>query len=540
MKTIVIDKWDGRLTREAFGDINSGLAKFDTSFGYNTFLNNRQLTWFKAPTNVSAIITDSSLVLDGRARFESGTLFTYAISDSGKVWKITGEGGGASLLVTLSSGAPTFTYGGTIEFYNGKIFIGHDKGITRLNFDGTGETQVGTWNTTNYIQSTYRPLQAFAGKLYYGNGTDDGVNVNIGEIDSTNLITSPVKLSPGLPIGTYVRDLDITPDFTYLLITQSSVAPEAIAPVNDTGNTAASDSQLFQWNGTDTGVTVGTSLPGFGATATQSFSGRQMMFMYDTFGGALFEGGSKKWTMRNQKSPFPNATTSSGNFVCWTSPDFYWNQDTQAGSIYGSLYYYGRLDDENEIGLWRLFRQSSAIGGAIYTMPFNQFTTNRFISVNTSGTVQVDSNGTHLVSWVDYSGSAGSTNKRLYVFYAAPPDDSPGSWTGAIAGVYETQTQMFSNKITIKQIRVYCDPTVSNNSFNIDLIGPDGKKIANSSFSYTFVSGTDPTILEGAQDRINFNPPIAPTYGVGVRLTNIGSENMTINKVELDWELAGQ
>lgn len=539
-QTLTITNFSGALTRQNFGDINSGLANFDTSFGYNPFFNPGQLTWFKSAANITSTITDSSLVLDSFSRWESGTQYSYVITDSGKIFKLTGDGSGGSLLVTLSSGTPTFAYGGTIEAFNGKLWVGHDKGITRLNFDGSGETVVGTWSSTNYIQNTSRPLQNFAGKLYYGNATDDGTNVNIGEIDSTNTITTSVKLSPGLPIGTYTRDLDITPDFTYLLITQSVTAPEALAPVNDTPNTAAGNSDLFQWNGTDLGITVGTALPGFGATATQSFSGRQMMFMYDTFGAALFEGGNKRWTLRNQKSPFPNATTSAGNFIVWAAPDFAWNLDTGAGNIYGSLYYYGQLDENSPQGLWRVLRQSSAIGGVIYSMPFNQFTQNRYVSVNTSATIQVDSNGSHLLSLVDYSGSGGSTNKNLFTFLVSPPDDSPGGWTGAIAGTYETQIQMFSKKFKATQIRVYTNPTVSNNEFNLFLIGPDGKKITNASYNYAYATGTDQTLLQGAQDRINFGAATAPFYGVGVRIQNVGSANWVCNKIEVDIEPFGQ
>lgn len=537
--TLIIDNFSGALTRQTFGDINSGLANFDTSFGYNPFFAPGDLTWLKSPTNVGATITDGSLVLDGQSRWESGTQYTYVITDSGRVYKLTGDGGGGSLLTTISTGTPTFVYGGTMEFYNGKIWIGHDKGITRIDFDGTNETQVGTWSNVNYIQNTYRPLQQFIGKLYYGNGSSDATTVNIGEIDSTNLITDSTKLDPGLPVGTYVRDLDITPDLTYLLITQSVTAPEALAPVNDTGNTSAASSFLLQWNGTDVGVTVGTSLPGFGATATQSFSGRQMMFMYDTFGAALFEAGNKRWTLRNQKSPFPNATTSAGNFVVWAAPDFAYNLDTAAGQIYGSLYYYGQLDENTPLGLYRLLRQSSAIGGQIYSMPYNQFTQNRYISVNTSAVVQVDSNGAHLLSWIDYGGGA-TVNKHLYVFYASPPDDSPGGWTGAMAGVYQTQTQMFSKKYKATQIRVYTNPTVANNEFNLFLIGPDGKKIDNGSFNYVFAAGTDVTLRQGALDRINFQAATAPFYGLGVRIQNVGSANMVINKIEIDVEPSGQ
>lgn len=540
--TLVINNFTGALTRNNFGDINSGLANFDTSFGYNPFFSPGELTWFKSPGDITSSITDSSLVLAGKSRLESGTAFTYVITDSGKIFKLTGEGGASSLIATLSSGSPTFTYGATMEFYNGVIMVGHDKGITRINFDGSSETVVGTWDATNYRQSTSRPMKQFGDLLIYGNATNDGTKVNIGSVNSSYTV-DPDVLTGGFPTGTYCRDLDVTPDLTYLLITQSFTPPEAIAPVNDTGNIAAGESWLFKWNGADANFTTGIALPGFSATATQSFSDRQMMFMYDTFGAALFEGGVKRWTLRNQKSPFPNATTSTGNFVSWAAPDVYWNLDLASATMNGSLYYYGQLDEQTPPGLFRLLRQTSAISGAIYTMPFNHFAVNRFLSVNSSAQPIVVGNGTHFLSWIDYGGGA-TINKKLYYFYAAPPDDSSTGvfqgWTGAIAGVYQTQTQMFSKKFKASQIRVYTNPTVTGNGFNLDLIGPNGKKITNGSFSYTFVNGTDPTTLTGALDRINFQAATAPFYGVGVRITNTGANNWVCNKVEIDVEPAGK
>lgn len=542
-KPLIITNFAGRLTRQNFGDINSGFAKYDSSWGYNPFFSPGSLTWMKAAGDLSSIITDGSLILAAQSRVESGVQQTYAISNQGTLWKITGEGGGATLLTPLSIGTPTFNYGGTLRFFGGKIYIGHDKGVTRINFDGSSETQIGTWDSSHYVQNTYRPLQDFSGSLYVGN-TTDGTSINIGQIDSTLTITNYSKLSP--PLGTvgsnYVRDLDITPDFTYLSISVSNIAPENMAAVNDTTNTASGTSEKFYWNGQDAGYTNGVSLPGFGITALNTFGPYEYSMMYDTFGTALYEEGKKRWTLRNMKSPFPNGVESTGNFLTWVTPEMYWNQDTQSGRMMGGLFYYGSLDDEVGAGLWRLNRwTSSNAAGQIYQAPFNHFTTNRYVSTNSGipPLTQVDSNGTHLFSYMDYIGS-GTTNK-FYYFYAAPPDDSPVGWVGACAGVYETQTQLFSQKQTVKQVRVYTSPTVASNGFNVDIIGSNGTIVSvTNPMTYTFAAGTDDTKLQGAQTRIDFNPNMAPDYGIGIRITNTGGNNMSINKIEIDMAPMGK
>ena len=60
-----------------------------------------------------------------------------------------------------------------------------------------------------------RPMVNFLGKIYFGNGA------NIGEIDSGETITTATKLSPALPSGLVINDLDITPNGNYLQITAS-------------------------------------------------------------------------------------------------------------------------------------------------------------------------------------------------------------------------------------------------------------------------------------------------------------------------------
>lgn len=544
---LLIDNWSGALTRQNFGNINSGLADFDTSFGYNPFFNPGQLTWFKSPSNLTGTVSNG-LALASVQRIEAGVLATYIITNTGHFYRLTGDGSAGADLHTLTDNSETYTYGADIVFYGAAntLFVSHDKGVTKVVIDGAGNyvsnAVVGTWDATHFTPiTTRRGMKEFIGKLYVIN-SDASVTYanNIAEIDSTLAPTSYAKLSPSFPSGWYIRDLDISLDTTYLVLSVSIIPSELIAPVNDQGNSAAGTSLLAKWNGTDVGVTTGYNLPNFSVTALQSFADKDMLFMYDIFGTALYDAGKKVLTMRNSKSPMPGATASAGNFVTWMNPEFVWNQDTQAGSINGSLFYYGQLDEKSPIGLWRMLRYSSAISGTIYSVPLCQFSANRYISVNTSDTVQVDSNGTHFYSFIDYSGSGGSTNNAFYSFMVSPPDDSPGGWTGAIAGVYQTQIQMFSKKMKVTQIRVYTNPTVSNNAFNLDLIGPDGKKIANGSFSYTFTAGSDITLLQGAVDRINFLASTAPFYGVGVRITNVGSANMTINKVELDTEPAGE
>ncbi len=544
IKTLEITNFTGNLTRVKNGTLNSGLAKFDTSWGYNPFAKPGQLTWFKAPA--SSGLTLNGCVLSSVSRIESGTLQTYCITSTGHLIKVTGEGASQTDLATLSAGSPTFTYGASIQFYGvtNTLYIGHDLGVTKILTTGSGETQVGTWDSTHFTPiTTRRALIPFNGLLYATN-SDASVTYanNIAEIASGGTVNSYAKLSPSLPVGTYIRDLDVTPDFTYMLISSSLIPSELIAPVNDGGNTGAGGSAVYKWNGTDIGVTTGTALPAFGITANQSFGNSQMMFMYDTFGSSLYDGTKKKLTMRNQKSPFPDATSSTGNFVTWTCPDVYLNLDTNTYTKYGSLYYYGSLDDgsignNGAIGLWRMFRQSSLLSnGVIYQMPWQTFTTNRYVSNDTTPTISEDSNGTHLYSFIDYSGSGGSTTNNFFKFYISPPDAS----TGMTNGVYETQNQLFSKKISTSEVRIYCEPTVANNSFQLDFIGSDGKIVTNGTFTYTFASGTDITKAQGALDRINFNTGMKDLYSLGLRITNLGSVNMAISKIEIDYEESGK
>ncbi len=539
-QTIVIDNFSGRLTRSVNGELNSGQAKFASSWGYDPFSKPGQLTWCKGPAPFYN--NADGLVLASVSRVESGVIQTYALTNAGKIIKFSGTGYSATVIVTLSTGSPTFTYGGSIVFFGATdtLYVGHDKGVTKVKTDGSSEAQVGTWNSTQFTPIVTQRLLVQFGQYLYASNSDPSVTYanNLAQITSAGTVNSYAILSPSLPTGTYIRDLDLSKDLIYMLISSSDIPSELLAPVNDAGNSSSGDSALYMWNGVDTGVTAGESLPSFGTTALQSFSGNQTMFMYDTFGSSLFSGGRKVATLENNKSAMPNATATTGNFLSWVCPEVVRNPDTGTYTMVGSMYYFGTLDDTMGPGLYRMFRQSSAIGasGVVYQMPWNSFSTSRYLSVNTTPTISEIANGVHLFSWIDYSGSGGSTLNRYYAFDVAPSD----TFSNPTLGVYETQNQLFSKKISIKQIRVYTEPTLANNGFQVDIIGGNGKLVTNGTFTYSFASGSDITRLQGSLERINFNPSCQDLYSVGIRVTNSGSANMTINKIEVDWDYSGR
>jgi hypothetical protein len=98
--------------------------------------------------------------------------------------------------------------------------------------------------------------------------------------------------------------------------------------------------------------------------------------------------------------------------------------------------------------------------------------------------------------------------------------------------------------VAIKEVRVYGEPWVANNSFTIDLIGSNsgrsgaqGNTTPISGASKTFTAGTNLTI---GDDFAWYTPQSAPTYAIGLAITNLGTANHVINKVEIDYVMAGK
>lgn len=562
IKTLEITNFGGRLTRIVNGDLNSGMANFQNSWGYDPFSKPGNLTWLETPINIDPVgnvITD--LILDTVSNSENGSLFIYALGSTGKLYKIQPNSiSNANVdsvvgIASVAGGQTTYNYGASMQLFNyrattspqaastiGRLYISNDNGVNSVNTDGSAQASI-TGASAGYVESVYRPTAQFQGKFIFGNGN------NIGVIDSTNTVTSSQnnpasiygQLSPALPSNTYITDLDVSPDGNYLLISTSTSLNEQPTSF---GNAASGSLQqentaggnLYGWNGSDLGATTSNNIGNFGIISLQSYLQENLMFINDMFGASLNNGTTKLLTLPGSKSPFPNATAVNGNFLTWITPEILFGQN----KIQASLFYYGSLDGENQPGLWRVMTYfPGSIGGNIVQTPSQAVVNGYGVGLNsTASSVLTLGYGKHYLSTYERT-STGSNNYRYLKFFITPT--GTGNPQG---GFYQTQTQLFSKRITVKQIRVYTEPTVINNGFNLYLIGSDGNYVSNvpetGSLQYFYTAGTDITQLQGSLERIDFNPSVKDLYSLGIQIQNTGSSNMTIHKIEVDYVEAGK
>lgn len=532
-KTLIVTNFSGRLSRILNGDVNSGFAKFTSSFGYDPFSKPMNLTWLETPADITGPIANMPLASTNYGTYivdQGGKLYTMLSSSTANP-NIDSVVGIASMLSSNN-----YLFGASIEQFgqNKKLFVGNDVRVESINPDGTAATIVGSQQ--NYVPNTRRPLRKFAGGLFFGNGP------SIGKIDTTNTVTSSVftvssaigvqysQLNPALPSDYYVQDVDVNPTGEYLLITAANQVPERIdAQSFDTVDAIPADSGIFKWNGVDQGITATTLYPSTYIQALHTFLDKNFIFGTDTFGAAVTNNLDKLLTLPNNKPPLPNSTAANGNFITFLTPEVVGN------ARYASLYYFGALDQENPVGLYRMLRYATTqSNGFIFQTPLNVLVNTFYKSINTAGTaISTLGYGKH------YLGIASTNNSgnqyKLLRFLVTPT----GSGTPQ-AGVYETQTQLFSKRIGIAQIRVYTEPTVTGNAFQIDLVGSDGNVMDNCTFNYTYGSVLDPVSNSYSVERINFNPGSKTTFALGIRVTNTGTTNMTIKKIEIDYSEEGK
>lgn len=532
-KTLVIDNFKGSMTAYQDGDINSGFSYVVNTFGNNPFTKPGNLTWANASEQIDAagsVITD--LIMAAKERVESGVLYVYAIGHTGRLYKIqvndpttfNPDYDNPVLLATLTVDTPTFKRGASLTFFGAtdKIYIGHDKGVNSINYDGTGEAAVGV--SATWTQDVPRPLKQFLGNLYAGNGT------NIAEIIQAGTVATYTRLSPAFPTGTQTRDLDLTPDGNYLQAVVTRLAtPDLTSSAQDTTNTANSDSFIFKWNGTDTGYTAYDTFPSFSLTANILFQNYQYTFGYDMFGAAIYAPTEKRLGLQEVVAPLPNAVSSSGNLLMWMSPLAY------DGFMEADVIMWGNLDFEVGPGYWDLFGQF-ATGDETDVIRVPMFMPVSNFGIGSSSNGYTDNvYGTSKFYFSTLETSATPTTK--YKLYKLTLNTSPSVTVGTplVGAIYQTQTQLFSKKATIKQVRIYGEPWIAGNSFSIDLIGSGGTTITNG--SKTFTAGSTLTV---GQDFAWWNPKIAPTYALGLLITNLGETNHTITKIEIDYALGGQ
>jgi len=533
-KTLVVDNFTGYLNWNRNGDINSGYANIVESFGYAYPGNPKQLVWAENPVLIdpsSSVITD--LIVAGKTRVESGINYVYCIGHTGRLYKIqvndpttyNPDYDNPVLLATLTAQSPTFKRGGFIDFFGAteRIYIGHDKGVTRINFDGTSETFVGVLGS--WTQNVPRPLRQFTGKLYIGNGS------NLAEIDSTATVTTYTKLSPSFPTNTQVRDLDVSPDGTYL---QSVVSELALTDITlttpDTNLLASSNSFIFKWNGTDIGYTSFTTYTGTVLTAGIMFSDKTYYAGYDIRAGGLFDANNKIITCSPatlfSSKVLPNAMTAISGMVAWIDVLPFQGNTLPLLMFYGSV-----AERELPVNYWNPVAPSATspetdVLICPFLLPVSNFAQGPSSNGYTSGII-----GNSKVYYSTLETSSSPTTKyRLYKWNPFPSGGEPH-----VAAVYQTQTQLFSKKVIPQEVRVYGEPWVTGNAYIVDLIGSDGNPITGG--SKTFTAGSTLTV---GNDYASYTPSTAPTYAIGLRITNDGTTNMVINKVEIDFTSGGK
>ncbi len=540
----IIDNFTGRLTRDNIGNMNSGLAKYDETFGNDPFSNIGNLTWLEQAIRIDptqSVITD--LIICAKPRLESGVTYMYAVGHTGRVYKIQVNDPSAFnpdldnpvLLTTITSGSPTFKYGSSITFFGStpKIYIGHDTGVTSLNFDGTGESYRGT----NMFNNIPRPVVNFLGKLYW---PDNGGSFTTLDSSLTyTASTSTTSLTPNIyPLQ--IRDLDVTPDGNYIQITASEIpAADMTSTAQDTNSLSPGKSYKMLWNGiSGTSFTSYTTFDSYSITSNITFGNENYTMGYDLNGASIYSGNNKVISLPSSISPNFNAMFSSGNMMGFMSTEVFHSY------LAGGLMFYGQYDDEVPKGLFRFLSQPATDNSPhgnqtdIIKIPVCLAASNLLYGSSSSGygSAQVGSSKLYF-STLETSGIP-TTAYKLYKFITAPT----GTGT-AIQGVYETQNEtsfalfrsIISKKFKVNSVRFYTTPLATNNSFKIDLIGADNNPINGA--SKTFTVGTNCNV---GDDHVWYNPSMQPTYSVGVRITNLGTANWVGAKLELDYESEGQ
>lgn len=536
MKTLIVDNFAGSMTIFQYGDINSGRGFVQTNSGANPFVKPRQLTWNNGAEQIDPnglVVTD--MILAGKERIESGILYVYAIGHTGRLYKIqvndpttyNPDYDNPVLLATLSINSPTFTRGGFLDFFGSteRIYIGHDKGVTRIDFDGTNETFVGTLGS--WTQTVPRPFEQFVGKLYVGNGS------NLAEIDSTATVTTYTKLSPGFPDNTQVRDIDLSPDGNYVETVVSRLPQYDItSSTQETTSTANAESYIFKWNGIDIGYTTFDSYPSFSLTANIMFQNFQYAFGADQYGSAVYTTNEKIISQPELPSPLPGAVSSTGNLLTYMLPVEY------QGFQEADLITWGNFDFEigNPIGYWDLFYVNATSPQTdIAQVPFQMSVSNLGLG-SSSNNYTNNIFGTSKVYFSTLETSSGPTTAyRLYKWEAINSPDVPTD-NALVGAIYQTQSQMFSKKVTIKEVRIYGEPWVANNSFQIDLMGSTAETPMTGG-TKVFTAGSNLTV---GDDFAWYVPDVAPTYCIGLAVTNLGTVNHVINKIEIDYDVGGK
>lgn len=538
-KTLTITEFGGPLTRRSDGDINSGLAKYDSSWGYDPYSKPGNLTWMEQPTSV---LTSGTQVIVAMTNYYTGgnNEIRLVAGQASLIGIKTSTGSTApnadtvSILGTVTGiGDLDQTQVGIVKFgaTTEKLFVGGDDAIVKVNVDGSSRSVV-TDGVSGFNTNRPRPMSEFIGKIYFGNGN------NIGEIDSTETVTTATKLSPSFPQNTYVVDLDTTPDGNYMVITVNDTllggGSEFIGANTSNNKEARSGtSRKLYWNGIDDSFTAQEKLGGFSAYSNVSFADKDYTLGYGQSGAVVYSGTSQKLSLPKVQAPYATATLPISNMLTFGSIEF----DPEDDKMKTSIFQYGQYDEETPNGLYRLLKQGAQVRDDIKSVPTALSVSNLVYYPSIFAATDHIGGVSKMYYATIESNNQGPANLlgKLWRFSL-----SPTGLGSVLSGTYETQTQLFSKKVQVKEVRLYTEPLVGGNDFVIDLIGSGGSVISGGSQRFQI---TEAGSVATGTDMVHFNPQVAPTYALGVRITNssvTGVANWTATKLEIDYSDGGK
>lgn len=518
MSLLIFENFRSNLTRIPHGDPASGYARFDTTYNVGNFQVPTCIFFNDIPTDITGnVITDA--LMDGKIRIELGVMYVYAIGHTGNLYKIqvtnpTYQAPAydvATLVKTLDT-IPSMVYGGTLDFFgdNEMIYIGHDAGVTRINFDGSNEELI--TNDSSWVQNVPRQGKIFNNSFYFTNGSDIAV------IDKTGVIVRN-GVNPIPSIEYTAKDIDIDVMGKNLIIVCSNIPSVSILTQPNLNATYGGTSVIVTWDGISDKVDSQNYVISFDQTATTTTGTQSYVFGYDIAGSVISkldsEGLTKIRGMLYSQSTVPNASSTNANLVGWAVPEF------KNGALVYSNFLYGPLDEDFGTSFNRTIQFPSSLpGGDVLRIPLFLLLTNLGFGGATSGySGDVIGIGRSYSSTVEYDG-----NNYAYKLYSIP---NVSSGIAAGAGVYETQTVLSTTGLyTPTKVTVYLQPTQGGESFTASLVGIDGNVLSGSTVSFTPAAGNI-LLTSGTLS-------VSSSAAVGVRITNSGLVTPIIHKIEVE------
>jgi hypothetical protein len=204
------------------------------------------------------------------------------------------------------------------------------------------------------------------------------------------------------------------------------------------------------------------------------------------------------------------------------------------------IFMYGSLDFEVGPGFWDVFFQySSGSDTDIIQVPFQMPVSNFGLGASSNGyTDNIFGTSKMYFSTLEINGATPHYKFWKWILITSP--NIPDTAEPIFEAVYQTQTQLFSKKQEIKEVRIYSEPWVDGNIFKLDLIGSGGTAMTGGSKTFTAQNSNASAPMYIGTDYVWWNPTMAPTYALGLWVENQGTTNFTISKIEVDYQEGGK